>query len=66
MNLLRRRVFAAVKKFVTLLYTDGTLMMNEDPDHRAANVAAHGAVVKEYTNFDYNKKYDSTTSTRTP
>ena len=57
MNLLRRRVFAAVKKFVTLLYTDGTLMMNEDPDHRAANVAAHGAVVKEYTDFDYNKEY---------
>ena len=57
MNLLRRRVFAAVKKFVTLLYTDGTLMMNEDSDHRDANIALHGAVGKEYTDFDYNKEY---------
>lgn len=54
MSLLRRRVSGVIKKFVTLLYTDGTLMMNEDSSHRAANIAAHGAVVKEYTDFDYN------------
>lgn len=54
---MRRRFAAVSKKFITLLYTDGTLVMNEDPDHRDANIALHGAVVKEYTNFDYNKEY---------
>ena len=36
------------KLFDTILYTDGTLIICEDPAHHDANVAAHGAVVKKY------------------
>ena len=42
----------AVTYMPALLYTDGTFIFNEASNHRAANIAAHGAVVREYPTFD--------------
>lgn len=38
----------------TVLYTDGTLIINEDPNDRAANVAAHGEATNTYVAFNPN------------
>lgn len=41
----------------TVLYTDGTFIINEPPSARQANIALHGAVVKEYEPLDANNPY---------
>lgn len=46
----------------TVLYTDGTFIINEKPSDRAANEALHGVATNEYDPFDQNgdtnvKKY---------
>ena len=41
----------------TVLYTDGTLIINEKSEDRADNIVAHGAVSKEYTPFSNNNNY---------
>ena len=38
----------------TVLYTDGTFIINEQPEDRAANVALHGAATNVYPAFDPN------------
>lgn len=38
----------------TVLYTDGTFIINEQPEDRAANVAAHGEATNTYAPFDPN------------
>lgn len=48
--------------YVTLLYSDGTLVMNEASSHRAANIAAHGHIEYVFEDFDYNKKYELDTT----
>lgn len=35
-------------KLATALFTDGTLIINEDSDNRETDIATHGAVVKTY------------------
>lgn len=40
--------------YTTVLYTDGTLIINEPKAQRAANIAAHGAVTNIYNAFDEN------------
>lgn len=42
----------------TVLYTDGTFIINEQPEDRAANVALHGAATKTYIPFDPNGATD--------
>ena len=42
----------------TVLYTDGTLIINEQPEDRARNEALHGAATKEYVPFDPNGATD--------
>ncbi len=36
------------KTEMTVLFNDGTLIINELPNHREANITRHGSVVKEY------------------
>lgn len=42
----------------TVLYTDGTLIINEKSIDRDANIALHGAVTNEYIPFDPNGATD--------
>ena len=46
----------------TVLYTDGTLIINELEDDTAANVRAHGAAVKTYPALDKNNTYNFDTA----
>ena len=42
----------------TVLYTDGTFIINEKSSDRAANIALHGAVTNEYAPFNPNGATD--------
>lgn len=46
-----------VVAMATVLYADGTLIINESPTDRDSNIALHGAVVKEYEPLDANNSY---------
>ena len=41
----------------TVLYTDGTLIINEKSEDRAANIATHGAVTNTYLAFSNTNNY---------
>lgn len=60
-----------VISYNTVLYTDGTFIINEKSTDRDANVALHGAVTNEYIPFDPNgatnrEKYIFTSSSDRP
>lgn len=40
--------------YITTFFTDGTFIINEPQSQRAANIAAHGAVLNEYSGWDGN------------
>ena len=42
---------------VTTLYKDGTLIINEKPKNRSANISTHGAVAKEYDAMSNSNSY---------
>lgn len=46
-----------VHKKMTVLFTDGTLIINEISSNREANIEAHGAVVAEYVPLDSDNTY---------
>ena len=41
----------------TILYSDGTLIIDEKPENRSNNISTHGSVVKEYLPFSNNNNY---------
>ena len=43
---------------VTVLYNDGTLILNEKPEDRASNIARHGDIKKEYPGLTNDYVYD--------
>ncbi len=43
--------------YKTVLYSDGTFIVNESSRDREANITAHGAVSNEYAPFDANNDY---------
>ena len=49
-------------KSSTVLYNDGTLIINEKEDDRSANVSKHGNVIKSYPSMVNNDSYDFTAS----
>ena len=48
----------------TVLYTDGTFIINEKGSDRESNIALHGEVVKEYEPFSATQSYVFNSSTR--
>lgn len=53
----RTVVVEAPETFATVLYSDGTFVINESSNDRASNIASHGAVANEYVPFDANNDY---------
>lgn len=55
-----------VVPMATVLYEDGTFIINELPRDRASNIAEHGEIVKEYAPLDENNDYVYTATRTTP
>ena len=51
---------------MTTLYTDGTLIINENLANRSSNITTHGAVTNEYDAMDESNSYVFTSSTSVP
>ena len=49
-------------KYATVLFSDGTLIINEDSSYRANDIANHGAVVKVYNPLSTSTPYVFTSS----
>lgn len=56
----------APSTFTTVLYDDGTLIINEDSNDRTANIAKHGPVRKEYPSLDDDNDYVMTSEDDQP
>lgn len=66
-----REVVVEQLSYRTVLYTDGTFIINEKSSDQAANEALHGAATNVYDPFDPNgstniKRYDFTTALQRP
>lgn len=53
----RTVIVEATETFATVLYSDGTFIINESSNDRASNIASHGAVSNEYAPLDANNDY---------
>lgn len=60
----RERKLKVVAK--TVLYSDGTFIINEKPCDREANIAQHGSVIKEYEPLTATNLYDFDSRTQRP
>ena len=61
-----RTVNAINITYSTVLFTDGTFIINEKSTDRAANIALHGAVTNEYDPLDATHLYDFGTEADRP
>lgn len=50
----------------TVLYTDGTLIINEHESRRSSNTKKYGNVIQEYVPLDENNNYNFTTGSQRP
>ncbi len=50
----------------TVLYTDGTLIINEQGKNRSSNITKHGTVTKEYAAYSNSNSYVMTAATQQP
>ena len=57
LNHMEEGIYLGSVTLKTVLYTDGTLIINEDPADRTANITAHGAVDTEYPALDKEHDY---------
>ena len=57
LNHMEQGIYLGSVTLKTVLYTDGTLIINEDPADRTANIVSHGAVDTEYPALDKDHDY---------